>query len=93
MRRLRKLEEINLRYIKDYLEVKSQEKVEDFVAINHMFAIDAKAYISKKIESIKRIQHEDKNVSSGQLESKKMVDNCLNLMKSYLVDRQINYQK
>lgn len=58
-----------------------------------MFAIDAKTYISQKIESIKKAQHEDKKGSVVLQESKKMVDNCLNLMKSYLVDRQINYQK
>lgn len=49
MKRLNRLEEINLRYIKDYLEIKKQNKVEDFIPINRIFANDAKSYISKKI--------------------------------------------
>jgi hypothetical protein len=53
MRRLHRLEEINLRYIKDYLEIKKQYQMEDFVQINRMFVNDPKTFISKRIASLK----------------------------------------
>ena len=88
------MEEINIKYIKDYLLVKRQLEVEEFSRSEAKVIGQPMEYFRSKYEA-KRIELEAKIKKSHEelnyLPNETFVNHCTNLIKQFLLERQPHY--